>query len=160
MGIGLLGMYVERKMEVKSKRVDMDKSWPVEKVLPLLGTPHKVKLGGYKVRVSCNRLLTYAHDGIKCKHCGIEGKFFALSGGGHKTTKGNVHLNLYGYNEYGHIVLLTSDHIIPKSKGGSNHYINRQCLCEKCNSMKGNKLNGDFLFVPPVFGVDRETLIL
>ncbi|MBR7747448.1 HNH endonuclease [Undibacterium baiyunense] len=31
------------------------------------------------------------------------------------------------------------DHIIPLSRGGSHTYANVQCLCRKCNGLKGNK---------------------
>ena len=35
---------------------------------------------------------------------------------------------------------MTIDHIIPKSKGGTNHKKNLQALCEVCNSLKANKI--------------------
>ena len=36
---------------------------------------------------------------------------------------------------------LTVDHIIPKSKGGTDHFGNLQLLCGHCNSTKGNRSN-------------------
>lgn len=38
----------------------------------------------------------------------------------------------------GAVEYLTIDHIVPVSSGGSNHHANLQCLCRKCNSIKGD----------------------
>ena len=46
-----------------------------------------------------------------------------------------AHYNLY--NDEG--LLFTHDHIIPTSRGGTNTLDNSQTLCEKCNSIKGNR---------------------
>ena len=41
----------------------------------------------------------------------------------------------------GHVArLATIDHVIPISKGGSNHHINLVMLCEDCNKEKGDKI--------------------
>lgn len=33
----------------------------------------------------------------------------------------------------------TTEHIIPKSKGGSNHIANKRRCCDQCNAWRGNK---------------------
>lgn len=50
------------------------------------------------------------------------------------------HWNLYALKE-GEEVLMTKDHIIPKSKGGRNHLSNYQPMCQKCNQEKDDKLD-------------------
>lgn len=44
-----------------------------------------------------------------------------------------------GCNEHFKIQNLTVDHIIPKSKGGTDHLANLQLLCGYCNSVKGDR---------------------
>ena len=43
----------------------------------------------------------------------------------------------------GTMLNLHLDHIIPISKGGKNELNNIQILCQKCNLLKGNKINED-----------------
>ena len=42
------------------------------------------------------------------------------------------------FNENGEEVLMTKDHIIPKSLGGKNTIYNLQPMCQFCNSRKGS----------------------
>jgi len=75
--------------------------------------------------------------GVKCATCGIEGIYFYKERGGIRDKI--FHVNLYGVNDEGEEVLMTKDHIKPKSKGGMDHIDNMQTMCYICNSKKGNK---------------------
>jgi 5-methylcytosine-specific restriction endonuclease McrA len=73
---------------------------------------------------------------MTCPVCGLTGKFFAIETTDTKEPK-KYHLNLYAV-ENGQEVLMTSDHIFPKSLGGRGHLKNRQAMCSPCNSKKGS----------------------
>ena len=49
-------------------------------------------------------------------------------------------MNLYAIDENGKEVLMTKDHILPKSKGGKDEIDNYQTMCIRCNEAKGNNL--------------------
>ena len=40
---------------------------------------------------------------------------------------------------------MTVDHVIPQSKGGTDHLDNLQLLCAACNSMKGAQSQEEFI---------------
>lgn len=92
---------------------------------------------GDVIKANSQRYQVFFHKGIKCVQCGIEGKYFAKEK--HLNDK-SYHLNLYGIDEKGKEVLLTKDHIMPKSKGGKNSLKNYQCMCVRCNVAKGNDI--------------------
>lgn len=73
----------------------------------------------------------------KCVVCGIEGKYFAKEKFADQST---YHLNLYAVDDNGDEILMTKDHIIPRSKGGIDDISNYQTMCKLCNEAKGNKL--------------------
>jgi 5-methylcytosine-specific restriction endonuclease McrA len=57
----------------------------------------------------------------------------------------NPHINMYHVEPNGSLMLMTKDHIVPSSKGGSDHIDNLQTMCSKCNSKKGNLPFEEFL---------------
>lgn len=86
--------------------------------------------------VSFRRMLIFYELGIKCIKCGIEGKFFALE----EWADGSWHMDLYGYDADNKEILMTIDHIYPKSKGGQNSINNYQIMDRICNRDKGDKI--------------------
>lgn len=88
--------------------------------------------GAYRVKM--NRAKVFHKKGITCINCGVTGSYFALE----QDKGGGIHLDLYGlFGE--EEVLITIDHIIPKSKGGLNKMINFQTMCKICNESKADE---------------------
>lgn len=50
---------------------------------------------------------------------------------------GNTHINVYAINTKGEEVMMTSDHIVAKARGGGEGLDNRQPMCSVCNNGKG-----------------------
>lgn len=97
----------------------------------------KVELDGDLIKGNSQRYQTFFTKGCKCVKCGIEGKYFAKE---KRENEKSCHLNLYAIDENGKEVLMTKDHIIPKSKDGKDDISNYQTMCYKCNLEKGNNL--------------------
>lgn len=95
---------------------------------------------GERVRVSSDRLRNFKVNGVKCVTCGIEGTIF-ISERNHQRDV-SPHLNLYAETDAG-LILMTRDHIIPKSKGGKNVFSNLQPMCTSCNCKKGSTVEGE-----------------
>lgn len=55
---------------------------------------------------------------------------------------------------------LTLDHIIPKSRGGSDKITNIICACEDCNHSKGHKFWSDWYLNQYFFTIDRLSAII
>lgn len=91
------------------------------------------------VPMGSQRYQLFVEKGCKCVACGIEGKYFALerhlSGSPYK-----YHFNLYGKDHTGREVMLTKDHIVPRSRGGRNRLDNYQVLCSPCNTNKADMM--------------------
>lgn len=89
------------------------------------------------VAMGSHRYQTFATKGTDCVECGLKGSFFALEHHSADTSE-KCHLNLYGIDKQGEEVMMTKDHIIPRSKGGKNVLSNYQPLCIKCNQQKAD----------------------
>ena len=94
------------------------------------------------VKLTSDRYFNFKYNGIVCKKCGLQGKYFCKE---RRRNDKSYHFNLYGIDQNGDEIMLTKDHIIPKSKNGKNNINNYQCLCEKCNSKKGSMDNDIFM---------------
>ena len=73
-----------------------------------------------------HRSIIYVKNNFTCVYCGL---FFEKPNNWDR--KSAIH------NGY---MFLEIDHIIPLSKGGSDLIENKQCLCQKCNNAKSNKI--------------------
>lgn len=91
---------------------------------------------GKRFKITSARINLFHNKGVDCVTCGITGVVFRLET--HDATI-NPHLNLYAQDEEGEMVLMTKDHIMPKSKGGANELDNYQPMCTFCNSKKADK---------------------
>ena len=123
----------------------MSKLYSIDEVFTMLGEDilskkdaliksESINVDGYHVYVDSWRYRTFYQKGTKCACCGKEGKYFKLHPDSSNAER--AHFNLY--SEDG--MLLTKDHIIPKSLSGKDCIDNFQTYCEECNRNKGNTL--------------------
>lgn len=104
---------------------------------------YRVMIDGHEctilVPMGSHRYQLYAEKGTRCARCGILGTYFALERGVHDNPN-RFHFNLYGRDKKGREVMITKDHILPRSKGGKNKLSNYQPLCIRCNQRKADKV--------------------
>lgn len=133
-----------------------------ETILPLIGLDKpSIRLLGMWVRANSTRLECFRRNQTCCS-CGVRGTLFLLqqhvTGVTHRTNcfidncdlcylyphkqiQGDVpHLNFYHLGKRGGLTLMTQDHIMPRSRGGSNKMDNLQTMCCNCNNRKGNTI--------------------
>lgn len=110
---------------------------------PLSSIPTKLE-GGYRpVKVldindlytdwkHHRRMRVFASKGLKCSYCDAIGIHLIKCLGKHN----DVHINVYTKD----FKLMTIDHVIPKSKGGTNRLKNLVPSCCECNIKKSDKI--------------------
>ena len=91
----------------------------------------------YSVHMDSLRYRTFHHT-LECYQCGLKGVVMRLEYSYHQRNEFRPHFNLYGVRDGVH-VLMTKDHILPVSKGGSDDEDNLKTMCAPCNEKKGNK---------------------
>lgn len=93
-----------------------------------------------KTLISCGmtslRMRVFHAHGPVCKKCGETGTHFAVERPLFSEDDRTWHLNLYSDND----IMLTFDHVMPKSRGGPNTIENAQTLCYACNQEKADNV--------------------
>lgn len=110
----------------------IDKVYNVDEVLPKI-QEGRVNFDGDMIKMNSLRYHTFA-KGLKCK-CGLVGQYFVKE---RNIAVEGYHFNLYAIDGDGKEVLMTKDHIMPKSKGGKDSISNFETMCITCNMLKGD----------------------
>ena len=136
----------ERKVPTMDKTaytVIEEKPYGIQEVFNLIGEEylnrqnsahkkeHNMVVDGFDVYPISLRYMNFYQHGVTCVACGRVGTHFKLCGDSRANRR---HFNLYTDDG----VLMTKDHIIPKSKGGMDIVSNMQTMCACCNRKKGN----------------------
>lgn len=121
----------------EKKRLLHIASYPVDEILAHVTEQDSKKefvVDGqsYLVRMNSDRYLVFKNSRA-CVSCGIEGTQMVLD---INPGDQSPHFNLYA-EDNGRLVLMTKDHIIPKSKGGLDAQENYATMCCVCNNLKG-----------------------
>jgi HNH endonuclease len=127
---------VEKVKQIKFSKLKLAE-FKFEDIFPYLQKKFKkqyqVGEQTHEVRMDSLRYFVFKNS-LVCAACGLQ------------TTKVFLEINLYDksphFNFYaeedGKLILMTRDHILPKSKGGRDELSNLQCHCCICNNLKGN----------------------
>lgn len=147
-------------MLVYYKEVSLEEGFEVmskERAQRLVGG-RRVSSPGGKVLFEAIRA---AGQSLSCWKCGLTATCF-IANKGHKDLLGPPVLDLYASTGTDYI-LMTRDHIIPKSYGGSNDVQNLRVACGPCNHDRGNALDEEdikFMNTHPELIVPGEKLVL
>lgn len=117
-------------------------TFPAETVFAAMSAKQKRMVVGEGTGISCGmvslRMRVFHTHGPVCAKCGEKGTHFAVERPLMSDDPRTWHFNLYSDND----VMLTFDHVMPKSKGGANTIENAQTLCYPCNQEKADEFDG------------------
>ncbi len=125
------------KLKEKVEKIRLGEFRPDE-VLPYItkdDTRRDYEIDGkkYSVRMNSHRYFIF-RENMACVACGIVGDLMLLEQHPHDK---NPHFNLYAIDG-NKLILMTKDHIQPKSCGGEDIHSNYQTMCIVCNNLKGS----------------------
>ena len=121
----------ERKKLVHLSEFRLDEVFPF---ITVEESKQEFKVGeqSYFVRMSSDRYHVFKAN-PNCVSCGLAGNKLILD---MNPGDQSPHFNLYA-EEDGRLVLMTKDHVLAKSKGGTDDLSNFQTMCCVCNNLKG-----------------------
>ncbi len=115
-------------IDIKVAWIDKGSGYHIIEKITLPEAAERVKDG----RIKSKRFATIMQLEDHCVNCDMPVSYAALG----KDAGGNLHWDLYA--DQG--VMMTIDHILPRSLGGPDHIANYQTMCRFCNFEKGNKV--------------------
>lgn len=125
------------KMKDRNKLIHIKKYEPEEIFSLVTQEEEKIEFivgeKSYFVKMNSSRYHVFKSN-QNCVSCGLQGKYMILD-----ISPGDMypHFNFYA-EENGRLVLMTKDHIVAKSKGGTNDLSNFQTCCAVCNNLKAD----------------------
>lgn len=130
-----LNKFSIKKTESKRQFV---KEYDLNHLFEMLGVVnfkiYEVEGKSYKVKINSQRYFLFRECSF-CVCCGLQGNRLLLEA--NNDNEETAHFNLYGEKDE-ELILMTKDHIKPKSKGGKDNHSNYQTMCSICNSLKGH----------------------
>lgn len=122
----------------KSNRTVRIRAYSVDQIFDFIG---QNKSEAYYVdddgnRCKLKRARIFHEIGLCCAEpgCALTGTFFALE----RWPDGDMHFDLFAVDGFGDDVLMTVDHLYPKSRGGKSSVSNYRPMCRVHNELKAD----------------------